>query len=234
MSGPLTVLPLVEETLSIARPSLAAMVAEQLREMIVRGTLPPGKRVQVASLAASLAVSATPVREALFILAEDRLVELLPNRGARVLPYTAAEALALFEVIAALEALAARLATQRMTTGDLAALEAQHAAMAAHYRRRDKEPYFALNSEIHAKVLALAANPDLVATQARLDLRGRRGRYVAIVNEARWHEAMGEHEALMGAMRRRDADAAALIWQTHLQHTGAAVASALQHGRDPA
>jgi DNA-binding GntR family transcriptional regulator len=223
-----------DEAMSIARPALATSVADHLREMIVLGSLPSGERIQVAALAASLAVSATPVREALIMLAEDRLVELLPNRGARVLPYTASEALTLFEVIAALEGLAARLATMRMSAADLDDLETRHAFMANYFRRREKEPYFALNSEIHATVLALAANPDLVATHARLALRGRRGRYIAIVDEARWDEAMGEHEEFMLALRRRDAEAAASIWQAHLHHTGLAVANVLRHGSDPA
>lgn len=217
-----------DETLSIARRSLAVSVAEHLREMIVQGVLEAGKRVQVAALAGSLAVSATPVREALIILAEDRLVELLPNRGARILPYTLDEALALFEVLAALDALAARLTVLRMSSADLADLEASHAAMAAHHRRREREPYVRLNSQIHAAVVALSANPDLIATHARLDLRARRGRYITIVDDTRWDEAMGEHEALMDAFRRCDAAFAGAIWQTHLQHMGRAVANALQ------
>ncbi len=217
-----------DESLAIARTSLAASVADHLRDMIVHGTLPPGERIQVAALAASLSVSATPIREALIMLAEDRLVELLPNRGARVLPYAAGEAIALFEVIAVLESLAARLAATRMDATDLETLEGKHAAMAAHHRRREKEAYFALNSEIHATVLVHAANMDLGATHARLDLRARHGRSVAIIDEARWDEAMGEHEALMAALRRRDAEAAAAIWLLHLQHTGTAIADGLR------
>ncbi|MDX7950831.1 GntR family transcriptional regulator [Lichenihabitans sp. Uapishka_5] len=223
-----------EDTFPIARSSLAASVADHLRAMIVQGTLPPGTRVQVAALAASLAVSATPVREALIILAEDRLVELLPNRGARVLPYTADEALALFEVMAALEALAARLATMRMHAEDCDELERRHAAMVAHHRRRERQAYFAVNNEIHAAVLTLSGNPDLVATHARLELRGRRGRYNAIVDDARWDQAMHEHALLMEAMRCRDAEAAASIWQTHVTNTGLAVAHALHRALDPA
>ena len=216
------------ESLAIARTSLAMSVADHLREMVVHGTLRPGERIHVAALAASLSVSATPVREALIMLAEDRLVELLPNRGARVLPYAAGEAIALFEVIAALESLAARLAATRMEVTDLDVLEGKHTAMAAHHRRREKEAYFTLNSEIHAAVLVHAGNMDLAATHARLNLRARRGRYVAIIDEARWDEAMGEHEALMTAFRRRDPEAAAAIWHLHLQHTGAAIAAALR------
>ena len=138
----------------------------------------------------------------------------------------------MFEVIAALEALAARLATVRMGAGDLDRLEGRHAAMAWHHRRGEKEPYFALNTEIHAMVLALAGNADLVATHARLDLRARRGRYMAILDQARWDEAMDEHAALMTALRCRDPDAAAAVWLTHLQNTGVAVGRALEPPRE--
>ncbi len=66
--------------------SLHDEVAARLRERIFDGTLAPGNFVDEAALCATLEISRTPLREALKVLAAEGLVELLPNRGARVRP----------------------------------------------------------------------------------------------------------------------------------------------------
>jgi DNA-binding GntR family transcriptional regulator len=165
----------------------------------------------------------TPLREALKILAEEQLVELSPSRGARVSLYTAEEAAALFEVIATLEGLAAELAASRISPSDLDAIEALHAQMRVHFDRAEKEPYFELNSAIHQAIMQASGNRVLIGAHAKLNVRAARGRYLAIVDQARWSEAMAEHEALMVALRAREAPQAGAIWKLHLHRTGLAV-----------
>lgn len=217
----------LDEAFAIDRRSLYDPVADQLRDMIVRGELAGGDKIRMGELAEVLGVSMTPLREALKVLAEEQLIELLPNRGARVLPYTAEEAAQLFEVIATLEGLAAERTAARLSPGALAALEAMHTEMRRHFEAGRREPYFALNSAIHAELIAGAGNDVLIATHRRLSVRANRGRWVAIVDESRWRQAMDEHEELMGALRARDAAAAGRIWRAHMRHTGEAVARAL-------
>lgn len=212
----------------ISRDPLHIQVANRLRDMIVHGDLKPGERVPFAVLAAELGVSLTPLREAFKVLAEDGLVEQSPNRGVRVLPYTAAEATALFEVIAELESLAARLACERMSDDDLANLEALHEEMRGEYEERAKDSYFDLNSRIHETIVALSGNPVLIRTHTRLMVRANRGRYIAIIDEDRWREAMDEHEAVMDAFRRRDSEAAHAIWHKHLTRSGEVVSAVLE------
>lgn len=219
---------------AIERTSLAEPVAEHLRGMIVRGELIAGERIPITALAAEMNVSATPLREALKVLAQEGLIELLPNRGARVPPYTAEEARALFEVLASLESLAAELAATRLGPASLAELDGMHAAMRGHFERGEKDPYFALNSRIHEWVVAQSGNPVLVTTHASLMLRATRGRYIAIVDRTRWAEAMEEHEGLLAALHRRDAAAAAAIWREHLTHTGRSVEIVLRQAQEKA
>lgn len=211
----------------IDRRSLYDPVADQLRDMIVRGELPASEKIRMSELAASLGVSITPLREALKVLAEEQLIELLPNRGARVAPFMADDATKLFDVIASLEGLAAELAVRRVSTSELDELEAKHAAMRVHFEAGEREPYFALNSWIHARLIALSGNDVLEATHRRLMVRASRGRYMAIIDSGRWTEAMDEHEELMTALRGRDADAAGRIWRKHMRNTGLAVMRAL-------
>lgn len=211
----------------LTRLSLPAQVAEMLREMIVTGELGAGSKVPVAQLAEQLGVSPTPLREALKVLAAEGLVELLPNRGARIASYTVEDARNLFEVIAGIESLAAELAAGRMDAGDLAGLEAMHGQMRGHFEADEKPDYFDLNSRIHSRIIDLAGNEVLAAVHRSLMVRANRGRFIAITDPARWAQAMDEHEQVMAAFRARDAGAAARIWRTHLQHTGEAVRKAL-------
>jgi DNA-binding GntR family transcriptional regulator len=76
---------------------------------------------------------------------------------------------------------------------------------------------------IHQAVMLAAANSVLAGAHAKLNVRATRGRYIAIIDEARWAEAMDEHENLMIALRKRDAGDAFAIWKAHLLRTGDAV-----------
>lgn len=209
------------------RVPFARQVADLLRDMIIRAELSPGARIVERALCEQLQVSRTPLREALKLLEAEGLVEISQNKGARIMSFTPAEASNLFEVIAGLESLAAELASSRMTPEDLAQIEDLHVRMRAHYERREKDPYFELNSAIHDMIVRCAANPILISTHAGLMLRARRGRYMAIIDPLRWDEAVGEHDALLDALRRRDGDEARRVWRRHLVRTGETVCAVL-------
>ncbi|MFD1704694.1 GntR family transcriptional regulator [Methylopila henanensis] len=223
------------ETKLSRREPFAHQIATTLRDRIIRGDLPAGGRIVERSLCETLAVSRTPLREALKLLELEGLIELSQNRGARIMSFTAEEASDLFEVIAGLESLAAEIAALRMKTADLEELDEMHSRMMEHYHSREKDPYFELNSAIHDRIVRLSRNPVLVATHANLMLRARRGRYMAIVDPQRWEESVSEHEALMAALHARDADAARRVWKRHLLRTGETVCAVLAAGvLDPA
>lgn len=207
--------------------AMALAVGRHLRDAIVTGRLKPGARIVERRLSAELNVSRTPIREALKLLELDGLVVISRNRGAEVTAFSPIEATRLFDVIAALEGLAARRLAARLPTRTLAELEDLHARMVFHYNRSQIDPYFETNSAIHDLIVAACGNPELAHTHARLMLRARRGRYMAIMSPERWKQSVGEHEALMEALRARDPDAAAAAWTTHLTHTGETLAQAL-------
>ncbi len=206
---------------AIVRPRpLHEEVVGQLRDMIIEGEIEPGERLDEIDLSAHLKVSRTPLREALKLLANEGLVDLLPGRGARVSTLSAEGVGELFEVVSGLERLAAELAAARMTSRDLERLRRMHDRMAAHFAAGERHEYFALNHQIHVAIVAAAKNETLVATHAALMVKARRGRYAALDSEERWKEAMAEHEALMEALGRRDGKAASDILFRHDRRTG--------------
>ncbi|NBB97410.1 MAG: FCD domain-containing protein [Alphaproteobacteria bacterium] len=208
--------------------AVAEMVADVLRERIVKGQLTPGDRIVERKLSDELNVSRTPIREALKLLRVDGLIEISRHRGAEVAGYTPAEALDLFDVIASLESLAARRLAETITPDVLDHLEILHARMTEYHRTAALEPYFDTNSKIHALVIASCGNPVLIASHSRLMLRAMRGRFMAIMDDNRWSQAVDEHDQLMAALRARDVDRAAQVWGVHLRHTGATVSQMLE------
>ncbi len=215
-------------------PSLHEGTLARLRNMIVAGVLPSDGRIPERELCERLHVSRTPLREALKVLAAEGLVELLPYRGARVRRLAEAEIRSLFEVMAGLERLAGSLAAARMTAAEISAIEADHYAMYAHYMKRELPGYFRLNQKIHHAIVAGARNPVLALSYTNLDCRLRGLRYSAnMAKRDRWGEAMREHEAILDALIRREAEETGRLMYDHILHKCEAACEFVREGASP-
>lgn len=132
-----------------------------LRDAIVDGTLLPGEQLHDVELCEWLGLSRTPVREALHRLAEDRLVECAPQRYTRVTKITPREAADTFAVIAAIHGLATELSVPRLTSHDLAAIQAAQEAFVAALRHADPAAAFTADDRFHQVFVARADNPQV-------------------------------------------------------------------------
>lgn len=198
--------------------SLHADIVSQLRDFIVEGHLAPGSRIPERELCEKLDISRTPLREALKVLAAEGLIELLPNRGARVRQFSEADIRNLFEVLSGLDFVAGRMACARITDDAVAAIEKMHLEMYTHYLRRELADYFRINQKIHQAIVDAAANPVLSANFANLNSIVRRLRYSAnLVHRDRLGDAMREHEQIVDALKRRSADELGLLMFQHMQ-----------------
>jgi DNA-binding GntR family transcriptional regulator len=202
-------------------------VSTELRDLIVEGALAPGSRLNERELCARFGISRTPLREALKVLAREGLVDLLPNRGARVARLEANDVADMFEVMGALEALAGRLAASRITGAELDEIRALHFEMLAAHARRDLPTYFRRNQAIHEAILNAARNPVLTTTYHGLAGRIRRARYVANMSIERWNEAVAEHEAILDALAGGDGARLGMLLLEHLDHKRSAVEASL-------
>jgi DNA-binding GntR family transcriptional regulator len=198
---------------------------EHLRDLIIEGELAAGARVPERLLCERFGVSRTPLREALKVLAAEGLIELLPNRGARVAGLTAEDVAHSLKVIGTLEALAGELACARLTADELSEIRARHFQMLVHHARRDRLAYFKANQAIHQAIVAASGNPVLVQTYANLSGRIRRARYAANLDRARWDEAVAEHEAMLPALEARDGARLAEIMRLHLDNKSYALSA---------
>lgn len=214
----------------IPRPSLHQEASARIREMIFEGELAAGERVPEKTLCQRLAISRTPLREALKVLASEGLVELLPNRGARIATLTVEAVDEMFPVMGALEAVAGELACQRITDVDIDEVRTLHYQMAVHHKRAELKEYFALNQRIHGKILEAAGNPTLGTIYGALRGRIRMARYMANLSRERWNQAMAEHEQILEALARRDGPGLAAVLRTHLKNTCETVKAVIRAG----
>ena len=214
-------------------PSLHEGLLDGVRALINEGDLLPGARVPERELCTRFKVSRTPLRECLKVLAAEGLVELLPNRGARVATLDNEHLVHLFEVIATLEAEGGRLACQRIGPAELAEVQGMHYRMYAHFLRQELPGYFALNQAIHTAIMRAAGNPVLAATHAGLAGRITRARYMSNrIRPDRWQAAMDEHNAILDALTRRDGDTLGPLLARHLQNKRDIITEALLGARD--
>ena len=222
----------VEAQDSSGAESLHEKLVIQLRDLIVEGEIEPGARISERLLCERFGVSRTPLREVLKVLASEGLVDLLPNRGARVARLDDRDVGDMFEVMAALEALSGRLACARISEPALADIRALHYRMIAHYLRRQLPEYFRLNQAIHEAIVDAAENPVLKATYLGLSGRIRRARYLANMSDERWAAAVAEHEKILAALSERDGEKLARILDTHLKNKSIVVRDNLRSAVD--
>lgn len=180
-----------------------------LRERIVSGELPPGERLREVQVCEQLGMSRTPVREAFRTLAAEGLVDLLPNRSVVVSGLRAPDIHHLFVVFAEIEALAARLACERVTDEEVNEIGRYLNRMVDHHARQERGPYLKLNQAIHRRTVEIAGNPVLLAVWQSLAPRIERARALPNLDAGRWTAALLEHSRMFTALAARDAEALA-------------------------
>jgi DNA-binding GntR family transcriptional regulator len=208
-----------EEIAPIRRPSLHDEVVGRLRDLIVEGRLAGGTRIHEGRLCEQLGVSRTPLREALKVLANEGLVDLLPNRGAVVRPVTAKDTRDLLRVLGRLEALAGELACAQGTDAEIAELRAVHARMLELHRAGNILEYFKLNQVIHNGIVRMARNPTLAALHETLQARVKRIRFVPHDFGVATDQPLREHEQMMAALAARDGARLGKLLDEHLEMT---------------
>ncbi len=208
-------LPLLQPEAGEAQ-SLADQAYFRIRELIVSLELPPGSIVDERELQARLGIGRTPVREALRLLARERLVEVHARRGMFVSSVEVGDLAALSEVRAALESLAARLAAERRSAEDMVETEALLEEL-SHHRDLDERGLFELDQRLHRHVWRCANNAFLAETLDGYFVLTLRIWLLAIDRVSRLDRAVEEHRELLEAIRDGDADAAAAAMARHVQ-----------------
>lgn len=196
--------------------TLAQQVYAHLRANILDNTYPAGSALPEEALAAKLNVSRVPVREALRRLAAEGLVVIKPRQGATVVELTSKQFLDAYQVREALEVLAVRLATPRMTPDDLDRLDALQRTMQMAADAGNSDDFFVANARFHGFLVDKADNADLKSIYESLIDRMRRYRTPSLDLRGGMTTSIEEHAAILAAIREGDADGAARLIASHI------------------
>lgn len=198
----------------------AEIIADQIEDLILSNGFADGDRLDEITLAERFGVSRTPIREAIQRLALSGLVELRPRRGAFVRQPGALELMEMFEVMAELEAVCARLAAARLTDAALAELTRANADCAIAVEAQDADGYYRANERFHHLLYAQSGNGFLQSEALRLHRRLRPYRRAQLRLRGRMAQSMGEHEAIVAALTEGEADKAAQAVRRHVAVQG--------------
>jgi DNA-binding GntR family transcriptional regulator len=187
---------------------------------VLSGLLPPSLHLRQTDIAQALGVSVTPVREALRDLAGEGLVRLDAHRGAVVSGIELADFMEIRLLLDTLWPLLARLAAERVTEPEIAAMWDLQRSIEA-----DPSTYLALNADFHGRIGAAARAPRITAMLGSLRVATDRVLTTALGGAAphRLHEGIEEHVAILAALEARDPDAAVAAVMAHQQPTWDAV-----------
>jgi DNA-binding GntR family transcriptional regulator len=200
-------------------PFIRSNLREQIKDVILQrildGDYEPGARLVETRIAQELGVSQAPVREALRDLEQLGCIVHEPFRGCSVRAFSAQELIEAFPVRAALEALAARLAAERITEGELLQLADLLETMRAAAAHGDAHGQSQANGAFHATIVRAARNATLERQWSFLEPFSRT--YISVSQPGLDLRALSDrHIPILDALRARDGDRAAEAMHKHL------------------
>jgi DNA-binding GntR family transcriptional regulator len=196
--------------------TLADELRLQLADEIVRGILGPGVALDETEIARRFHVSRTPVREALRQLSASGLIETRPHRGSVVAQPSPDHLIGMFEAMAELEALCARLAAGRMVPAERRSLDAAHDELRALIQSGDPQRYHEINEAFHSVVYAGAHNAYLAELTLATRVRVQPFRRAQFRNMGRLAKSHEEHDLVVRAIMRGDGEGAARAMWDHI------------------
>ena len=198
------------------RKTLTELVHQKLRVDILRGRFSPGEFISTGKIAEAMGISSMPVRAALTRLETEGLVTIIPQRGVKVSAVSVGELRELFLIRSRLEGLAAHLACPRLTAADFQKLRRLQGEMTRYAKRVDAKAWLTANEQWHHLIIRATKNEQLTRLLIELWHRGMSRRIGAPNVPGHMDRRFVEHEAILAALERSDAELAERLWRDHI------------------
>ena len=185
----------------------------QIQEWIIDGTLMPGEKINDMELARAIGVSRTPVREAIMLLSMQGLVSTRPGVATYVEDARIEDMEKLLPPSAALQSLAAEIATPLMTEHHIALMEEANQGLADALEKHDFFNALKFDTQFHRFIINLCDNSYLTNALDNLQAHVRRLFYLntTIISE----NSVKEHAELIQAIREKDPSKASTLAKKH-------------------
>jgi len=201
-----------------SEPNFTEKAYAALKDVITRMDL-YGSRAEIRlderQLASDLGVSRTPVREALAQLEREGFVRSVPRRGNYVVRKTRSEVIELITAWAALEGMAARLATQNASEDEIAALRRMFTTFEGGEVQAKLDEYSEVNIEFHQAIIRMSHNRVLIDMAENLFTHMRMIRRKTIGELDRADKSIHDHMNIIEALEARDTEHAGELVRSH-------------------
>ena len=210
--------------------SLVDAAYEQIRRRILDNVWPPGHRALEQEVALALGMSRTPVREALMRLQNEGLVEVIPRHGMRVLPVSPNDMREIYQILTALECMAAELlASRKLGDQELKPLVDATEQMDLALKAEDLVAWAAADERFHAQLVDLAGNRQLQATVLNYWDRAHRARMFTLRLRPKPVSSTQEHMRMVERLRAGDAEGAAQVTRAHRERANRELVAIFEH-----
>lgn len=208
----------LEATMEYQEQSLGSQIFNRIRDDILSGNYTPGEELKEATLGKQLGVSRTPVREALRQLDLEGLVEIAPNRGAKVIGISRKDVEDIYHMRARLEGLAASKAAEQIKEEELAELEEVILLSEFHVKKPESKQMVRLDGRFHEIMYRASGSRMLEHVLTDFLHYVKMARSHSVKTEHRAQESVKEHKRILEAIRQRDGDLAEQLANEHIQH----------------
>jgi DNA-binding GntR family transcriptional regulator len=200
----------------LKKENLGGQVFEQIKGMILRGEIPPGRRMIESEIAFSMGISRTPVREAVHKLEAEGLLTPLPKGGYVVRGLTISDIEDTFDIRSILESFAGYLAAMRHTEDELIPLEVKIGEFQRYLDREDLKRLARVNTEFHEVLYAMSKSPRLIKM-----IHGLRDeiyflRKIILNSEKMAHLSNKDHREIVESIKNREAEKVEMLLREHI------------------
>lgn len=196
--------------------SLEEMVYSRLEEEILVGELRAGDSLGEIGLSKRLGASRTPIRGALHRLAEEGLVEIVPNKGAKVLGINVEDLVDIYKIREKLEGLASALAAKRISDKEIDELTEAVDLAEFYIKRKDTEHIKELDTVFHSIIYKASGSRFLERTLSELHRKIKAYRKRSLTVPGRLEKSAKEHREILEAIRAHDSQRADELTSLHV------------------
>lgn len=199
--------------------SLRGKVYDRIREDILNGVYKEHEELKEATLGEKMGVSRTPVREALRQLELEGLVEIIPNKGARVTGISKKDMEDIYQIRYLLEGLSARWATEHITEEQLEKMEEILYLTEFHAKKENYAQVYELDSQFHELMYEASGSKLLNHILSDFHMYVTRIRKTSLADGSRSKYSTEEHRAILHAIKDHDANRAEKCAHEHVMST---------------
>jgi len=197
---------------------LSTKVYRILKASIIKGDLKPGEKLLERKIAEQLGVSRTPVREAIQKIAAEGFVKMEPNLGIVVHEFSFKDLKEVLQIRRVLEGLAASVAAEKINPEEISQLQKNIEETNICVIKNDLVTYLEFNAKFHSLIFQFSRNERLIKMSLQLVGPEHRFKIRALTIPGRLKYYLEEHQKIVEALKRRDAEQAGRLSQKHAEN----------------